>query len=400
MKRPKRGGRALALVGAAAAAACMYCLAMLEAARRASSPSSPSPAQALLAVAPPRLTAAAVAAAAALALRQSPTAPLRPAYCPEGSQWASVIIVTAETRSLPANASMDSFLSVMAVNQHAWAAERGYPLLRFVYPPMGKLSRTCFHPLHGARHASWCKLLAVRMAALCVPATALVFWMDSDSTATRMSADVRALIEAAPTGRISHKTCYRDECMRFKHRACLLTTANFPSETENAMASMFFLTADACGLAALRAWWNIGICADEFPWEQRALNSVLYPASYHNASDVRISQMAYGPNHYNDSEPFVHFGHTFSSRDRLNLTQHAMRRLFSGRAPSNDEFAQWHAVARASEVPLTPEALNATSAELCSGGDGWHVAQWLDEARRKMFLARECFWAIFIPKVP
>jgi len=392
MKRPKRGGRAFALAVAAAVAACTYCLALLDASTHASSDPSRSLTQAFLAVAqPPRLAAL---------QQQPPAAPALPAYCPEGSQSASVIIVTAETRALPANASIDGFLSVMAVNQHAWAAERGYPLLRFVYPRSGKLSRTCFHPFHGPRHASWCKLLAVRMAALCVPATALVFWMDSDSTATRLSADARTLIEAAPTGRISHKTCYSDECMRFKRRACLLTTANFPSETENAMASMFFITANDCGLAALRAWWNVGICADEFPWEQRALNSVLYPASYHNASDVRISQMAYGPNHYNDTEPFVHFGHTFSPKDRLNLTQHAMRRLFNGRTPAVDEFARWHSIARASEVLLTAEALNATSVELCNGGDGWHVAEWLDAARRKMFLARECFWAIFIPKVP
>ena len=117
----------------------------------------------------------------AIAIAPSPSPPPPPRIAPTAPPEA-VLLVTADTRPLqppPLAWANASFAELLAVTKFAYAKRHGphyqyrhYYLasdradeLRASKHAARKLHRTaCAHPLYGARHASWCKLLAVHHA--------------------------------------------------------------------------------------------------------------------------------------------------------------------------------------------------------------------------------------------
>ena len=311
----------------------------------------------------------------------------------------NVIIVTADTRPLPTVGSFESFLSIFAVALQYYAHIHNYTVVRYIYET-DTYRNTCKHPMHGSRHASWCKLLAVRRVMMHSPANSIIVWMDSDAAIANVNQSVPDIIAAAGTGRVRH-ACRSPACERFKHAACLLTTANYPAESENAMASVFFLRSSQCSLTTLRWWWNVGICGNEFPWEQRALNSILYPASY-MFKDVRVSQLAIGPNYRAPGQPLEHFGHTHVPSERLSLSLACLTKVFHGKLPSPEAFELWHSKAQAAQVWFNKTDLVDVGIELAGVNlnSGLELASYLDAERAKKLLAKECFYMGFHPTTP
>jgi len=170
------------------------------------------------------------------------------------------------------------------------------------------------------------------------------------------------------------------------------------------MASVFLLRNDACGRDVLRRWWNVGICAHEFPWEQRALNSILYPASF-QASQWNISQLAVGPNYRAAGQPFVHFGHTHTPAERLALAHAAVARFFGGALPFKNETQRLHDAAKRAEVVVDEAELKALSRALAGGGNltaasGSDLLELLDPTRRLKLEKGECFYMGYSPPTP
>jgi len=171
------------------------------------------------------------------------------------------------------------------------------------------------------------------------------------------------------------------------------------------MASVFLLRNDACGREVLRRWWNVGMCAREFPWEQRALNSILYPASFH-ARRWNISQLAVGPNYRAAGQPFVHFGHTHATAERVALAHAAVARFFGGALPLANETQRLHDAAKRAEVVVDEAELKALAGALAGGGgnetaaSGSDLLEWLDAARRLKLERGECFYMGYAPPTP
>ena len=180
-------------------------------------PASWPVAQSPAAVKPPPIATAEPVAA----LRSATAEPTPPA------QFA-LSIVTADTRPLPVAFNNNSVFSIFAVALQHFAALRGHALSRLVYKSP-HYRETCSHPVHGARHASWCKLLAVHRALAGAPEGSLVLWMDSDAGVGSASVDIAALLRTSGTGRVRH-ACTSPACAEHKQRSCLYPMANYPAE--------------------------------------------------------------------------------------------------------------------------------------------------------------------------
>jgi len=137
-------------------------------------------------------------------------------------------IVTADTRPLPDAFDNSSVFSVFAVALQHFAALHGHPLTRLVYKSP-HYRKTCSHPVHGMRHASWCKLLAVQRVLASSTEGSLVLWMDSDAGLGSASLDVITMLRTSGTGRVRH-ACTSVACAEHKERSCLYPMANYPAE--------------------------------------------------------------------------------------------------------------------------------------------------------------------------
>ena len=394
--------------------------------------------------APPELVVA-TASAAATGTPSAPRAPVT-GLAPERAR-PRVLLVSADSRRLPDapaphlgsgadeggrewNATLDgiavlpvqdplSFMSAFAAGMEAYLErhEGEVDMIRYVYDEgRRRASKTCRHPTLGDRHASWCKLLAVRHAledARAAEAEWLV-WVDSDAFFTNVSATVEEV--ALRAGAFCGRRCRSPACAALLESAAIVTTCNLPALFESAMASVFFVRVGpeperrARAKVALQAWWNVRQCASQFPWEQRALNTVLFPASdaprgalnatAENALFRAVAVSSVAPNVYARGELVYHVGHTVSRRDRLSWVTGVLPRVG---VSTQADLLRLHRRAQARETPMSADDLDRVSSALAEervgGAEPFDALSALPADLRAKAAASECEYVPYAPQL-
>eukprot|EP00928_Gymnodinium_smaydae_P091997 TRINITY_DN75772_c0_g1_i1.p1 TRINITY_DN75772_c0_g1~~TRINITY_DN75772_c0_g1_i1.p1 ORF type:complete len:427 (+),score=57.69 TRINITY_DN75772_c0_g1_i1:72-1352(+) len=313
----------------------------------------------------PRLRAAAAAAAKDAASTQRP--------------WSDhVIMVTADNRKPRANVTPEeaTFFEWAALANLAYAQRHGYDYRYFHY--VG--NDGCAHPQYGTRHWSWCKLLPVAAMLESVsaggytgPSRPTVFWVDSDAAIQYQTWSLPEFINC--TGLGCGRLRYPGQCrtaddsvpknVHYKNSASMLFFQNHFFCLESACGAAFLVRGTSRGRKLLSHWWNLPICRQKFPWEQRALNDVMFPL-FHGEGGIEVLATKIDANPRPDGASYLQtHGHT---GDPLTRVQ-SLRQVYKNAGlDETGDFARLLAELPRHIVEFTRQDMDAVSQSL-TGSD-------------------------------
>ncbi|KAJ1627500.1 hypothetical protein T492DRAFT_1024009 [Pavlovales sp. CCMP2436] len=221
----------------------------------------------------------------------------------------NLTVVMGDTRSCFADdGQQPSYLAYTAAVNLDWAMAHSYSFAFMELPCLENASTAgdgpcaaCLHPQHGARHPSWCKLLAVYFA-LDALRTDLCLWMDSDAYFKTVALDA------------SHIFRHSDRAATF--------FCNKPYMRQGKLnAGVLALRAPAAR-AFLTKWWNAnpgkGAFNNRHDFEQRALSKDM--RHFGAQTDMIRSEILSG------KDELIDHVATFRSAQRVPLARAALER--------------------------------------------------------------------------